>query len=87
MIASGRSGMPSVRDSSLAKPMNASVQTVTVGTPSFSRSYESWIHHDVQDPQSPMAVMTALTSLANVSRPRAPTAALGLIFLCTFPMA
>jgi len=53
-----------LRDSSLARPRNASVQIVTVGMPRFSSSMESWIHHDVHDPQSPMAVMTAPTSCA-----------------------
>lgn len=63
MIASGRLGMPKLRDSVRANSMKASVQIVTVGIPRFSNSTESWIHHDVQAPQSPMAVITACTSL------------------------
>ncbi len=64
MIASGRFGMPRLAASARASPRKASVQIVTVGTPFFSSSTESWIHHDVHDPQSPMAVKTAPTSRA-----------------------
>src|ERR1700693_5054423 len=47
--------MPRAALSSRASDKNGRATTATAGTPSFSTSIVSWIHHEVHDPQSARA--------------------------------
>ena len=61
-IAIGNPGIPRVLLSESASRINLSEHIVTVLTPNFSNSTESWIHHEVQDPQSANPTIAKSTS-------------------------
>ncbi len=66
-IATGSSFMPRERFSTCPSFSNNLVDMVTLVTPSFSNSTESWILHDVHDPQSASPTITISHCLANSS--------------------
>ena len=59
--------MPRERFSTCPSFSNNLVDMVTLDTPSFSNSTESWILHDVHDPQSASPTMTISHFAANSS--------------------